>query len=350
MATTFSLRRLEPGDGPAVSELGEQTPDAGAVAFHSSFHEDPYAALLAIRPSTIGVVAEAPDGSGLAGLGLMSFGTCQYEGELRPFAYLYSLSVHPRYRQMGLGTRLAAWRVEQARERSGDGGVIVAGIQSGNLGSQRTAESWSRQRVDRTQVAVAKTRTAAPRAPSGLEARPAEDADLDEIATAQNAFYAAHNLYSPETPDSLAGWRAEAPFGFRIHDNLVVTDRAGNLVAGLSVTEEGRLISSHVVRIPLALRLADVVLRIMPPGGVLRRVLVTAPWFAPGREDAGAFAWESARWLARDRGTTLMLFFDPQGPLAGTIPLPRFAPSQTGSLVIRGPVQMDESRPIYQPI
>ena len=102
--------------------------------------------------------------------------------------------------------------------------------------------------------------------------------------------------------------------------------------------------------VTLALRLADVAHRIKPPGGVVRRVFVTAPWFAPGREDAGAFVWESARWLARDRGTTLMLFFDAQGPLAGTIPLPKVVPRQTGSLVIRGPVPLDESRPIYQPM
>ncbi len=348
LATPFTLRELTPDDGPALSDLGEQTPDTGAVAFHSVFHVDPYAALQAMRPGTIGVVAETPDHQGLVGLGLMAFGELQYEGAIRPYAYLYSLSVHPSYRRMGIATGVAAWRVERAGERFGDDGVIVAGIQGGNVGSQRTAESWARQRVDRSKLIIAKTRSTAPRPAPDLDVRPAEYGDLEAVASAQNAFHAGYNLYPPETARQLADWRAEAPLGFPLHDLYVAQDRQGNLVAGLGITEEGRLLSSQVVRMPMPLRLADVALRIMPPGGAIRRVLVTRAWFAPGGEAAAAYLWESVRWLARDRGTTFMIFLDPMSSLATTIPQSRLIRPGSGSLVIRGPMPMDEAHLIYQ--
>ena len=180
MATLFSLRPLGATDGPAIAELGEQTPDTGAVAFHSRFLHDPIACLLALRPTTVGVVAEAPDGDGIAGFGLMSFGEFQYAGAVRPYAYLYSLSVHPRYRRQGLASQIGSWRVEVARQHFGEDGVIAAAIQSGNIGSLAVAETWSRQRVDRSQAVVAKTRSKPPEPRSGLHVRPAYPADLED--------------------------------------------------------------------------------------------------------------------------------------------------------------------------
>jgi GNAT superfamily N-acetyltransferase len=347
MDTSFSLRDMVATDGPAIAALGEQTPDTGAVAFQSQFHYDPFACLLALRPSTVGVVAEAPDGDGLAGMGLMSFGDFQYQGAVRPFAYLYSLSVHPRYRRIGLASQIGARRVELARERFGEDGVVLAGIQGGNIGSLRVANTWSHQRVDRTQAAIAKMRARPPKPLLSLAVRPAGPADLEEIATKQNAFYASYNMYPPSTARSLAEWRGQVPLGFEIHQHVVASDRQGNLVAGLAMTEEGRLLSTRVVRMPLPLRLADVFLKIMPPGGVVRRLHLDSIWFSPGQEAAVTFLWESVRWLARDRGTTLMTFFDPNGPIARVIPQSRLIPRQVGSLVIRAPVPLDEDRLIY---
>jgi GNAT superfamily N-acetyltransferase len=347
-ATTFTLRQMTPTDGTAIAELGEQTPDTGAVAFKSQFHVDPYACLLALRPGTIGVVAENPGFDGLVGIGLMSFGEFHFEGAIRPYAYLYSLSVHPNHRRQGLASQIGAWRVARARERFGDEGVILAGIQAGNEGSLAVAKTWSGQRIDRTQVAIATVRARAPHHESDLEVRPATAADFEEIASRQNAYYASYNLYPPVTTRSLGEWRSQAPFGFEIHDRFVVADQHGNLVAGLAMTEEGRLMSTRLVRLPPPLRLANAFLKITPPDGVLRRLHVDSIWFRPGHEDAATFLWESVRWLARDRGTTLMTFLDPQAPVARLIPMSRLMPRQIGSLVIRAPQPLDQQRLIYQ--
>ena len=48
--TDIALRRLEPGDGPVVATLFEQTPDAGQITFTTRFKIDAYTALTALHP------------------------------------------------------------------------------------------------------------------------------------------------------------------------------------------------------------------------------------------------------------------------------------------------------------
>lgn len=143
MAGNFTLRRLLPGDGPAMERLERQTPDTGALGFYTEYHHDLYETRMALQPRLMGAVAEAPNYDGLVGMALVTFGECMVEDEQRPYAYLTGLSVHPDFRRRGIATALATWRLEMARSRFGDEGVIFAGIQGGNVGSLRTAEKWS---------------------------------------------------------------------------------------------------------------------------------------------------------------------------------------------------------------
>ena len=177
--------------------------------------------------------------------------------------------------------------------------------------------------------------------------RPAEEPDLEEIATRRNAFHDEYNLYSPESAASISAWRAHAPFGFQFREYHVVVDPRGNLVAGAGLVDEGLLLSAQVVSVATPLRLANVVLRIVPSDGVMRRVVVDGLWFAADRPDAAAFLWEWMRWLAHDRASIVMVFFDARNPLAGIIRMPRWIPSPPGTLVVAGPVPMREDRLIY---
>jgi ribosomal protein S18 acetylase RimI-like enzyme len=345
--TTFTLRPMVHPDGHAIAALGEQTPETGMVSMHSRFERDPYDTLLALRPGTIGVVAETAEHPGLVGLCLMSFAQCWFEGAIRPSAYLYSLSVHPDYRRRGLASRLTAWLVGTARERHGNDVVIYAGTQPGNVASQRTMQSWASQRFDRVVAVVNKPRGKAPRSPSGLVARTAEEHDLEETATRRNHFHEEYNLYPPESAASISAWRAHSPFGFQFREYHVVVDPRGNLLAGAGFVEEGLLLSAQIVSVATPLRLANVVLRMMPRDGVMKRVVVDGLWFADDRPDAAAFLWEWMRWLAHDRASIAMVFFDARNPLAGIIRMPRWIPSPPGTLVVAGPVPMQEDRLIY---
>jgi len=343
----FTLRPMEPADGPAIAALGRQTPETGAVSTHSEFPADPYATLLALRPGTMGVVAEDARQEGLVGMALMSFGDCWYEGEVRPSAYLYSLSVHPAVRRLGLGTRLVTWRVQAARERNGEDGVLFAGIQPGNIGSVRTAEHWSSQRFDRIRAVVAKPRSKPPRPRAGWHLRSVTDSEAPEVADRQNAFYAGCNLYATRDGTSLAEWRAFAPFGETFRDYHVVVDERHGILAGVAATDEGRLLGSRVVGMAGPLRLANIVLRLVPKDGLVRRLTLEGLWFAPGREEAAAWLWESMRWHARDRASIVMTFFDVRSPLDDVIRMPRWMPAAPGTLVVSGPVPMREDRLIY---
>jgi GNAT superfamily N-acetyltransferase len=343
----FTLRAIRPDDGPAIAALGEQTPETGAVSMHSEFRFDPYATLLALRPGTTGVVAEAAGEPGIAGLGLMSFEECLFEDSIRPSAYLYSLSVHPSHRRRGLGKRLATWRIDAARDRMGEDGVVFAGIQAENVGSLRTAESWSRQRFNRMGVVVAKVRSSPPRIPQGLDIRPAEAGDLEQIADRRDAFHRDHNFYQPRSPEALARWLSETALGIQIHGYHVVIDRRGDLVAGCGVIDEGRILAARIVRVAPPLRLANVLLRIIPKDGLMRRSVAEGVWFREDRPEAVTLLWEWLRWLNRDRASIVMTFMDLRSPVRRVIRQPRWMPSSPGTIVVAGPVPMLPDRLIY---
>jgi GNAT superfamily N-acetyltransferase len=345
------LRPWAPDDGAAIQALGGQSPDTGAVAFVGQFEHDAYAVLTALHPACTGVVAEAADHPGIVGMGLVTFGRCQYEGEERPFAYLSSLQVHPGYRRRGVASALAAWRVNLARERfaaAGEAGVVFAGIQSGNTGSIRTAESWSTQRLDgHSRLAVLKVRSSPPGGEAGLRVRPALPEELEGVAAGQNEFHADYNLYPRETAESLRDWSEQRFLGQSIHAYHVAVDRSDNVLAGIGVTFDGSLITSRVLRMPLALRLANRLLRVVPADGTLKRLKADRFWFLPGEHGAARFLLESIRWQLRERGTTVMLFFDPMSSVRRAIPLPRIVPGSTGSVVLAAPAPASPTRPLY---
>jgi GNAT superfamily N-acetyltransferase len=351
MQLDFSLRQVTPDDGAKIAALGEETPDTGAVAFHNVFHYDPYASIMALHHDATGVVVETPHHEGIIGMGMMSTGQCHFEGALCPFAYLFSLSVHPDYRRLGIATQIVLWRVEKARELLGADVVLFAGIQQGNEGSLRNAAKWSAQQIDnRSTAALVKMRSSPPANPSALAVRPAEKNDYEEIVHKQDAFYRDYNLYPPRSAEALYGWHHAAPFGFPLRQYYVVVDQAGNLLGGLSATEEGRVTSGHVVKMAWPLRLLNYVVRLIPADGITKRVQVKDLWFAPERMEAGSYLWESLRWLWRERGTMVMGFFDRQSSLAQVMRSPRYMPPQTGSLVVAGPTPMNEEKCIYMHI
>jgi GNAT superfamily N-acetyltransferase len=298
-----------------------------------------------------GVVAEAEGHDGLIGMGLVDLGECQFEGDLYPCAYLNSLSVHPDFRRRGVATRLAQWRVDIARDyfsQQGKDGIIYAGIQGGNTGSISTAAKWSTQRLDEhNQAGVAKVRSKRPEPVEGLRVRRATPADLEEIAEKQNDFYRDYNFYPPQTAADLHEWLSLTAFGERFRAYCVAVDSQGNIVAGLGVTALGYLMSDHIVRLPTPLKIANLILQIVPRDGVARRLSITRFWFSPGMERAGVFLWESARWLLRKHGTMLMIFFDPRSTLRTAIVLPRLAPRQGGSIVLSAPVAARHESLVY---
>lgn len=348
MVGDFRLRPLLPSDGPAMERLEQQTPDTGAMGFYTEYHHDLYETRMALQPSLAGVVAEVADHEGLAGMALATFGECMVEDEVRPYAYFTGLSVHPDFRRQGIASALAAWRLKAARLRFGEQGIIFAGIQGGNVGSLRTAEKWSTQRMDgRNQVVVGKMRQRPPRPMSDIMVRPVQGEELEQAVDRQNRFYAEFNLYPPKSAEKLVEWLSRQPFGHVLNSYYVAVDSRGNVLAGMGVSREGALITSHLVRVPWMMRMANLFLRLLPPDGVGKRLNGHWLWFLPGNEQAASFLWESVRWLERENATLAMTFVDRQGPLSRVLSVPRFMPSTGGSIVLNTPVRLQEHRPSY---
>lgn len=348
MNNNFSLRPMTPQDVPALDRLAADSPDTGLLTFSGHFEVGAYRDYLAIEKSNVGVVAEAAGNDGLVGTGQIRLGECQFEGTLRPYGYLNSLMVHPDYRRNGIANQIAQWRVEYIHQGLGEAAVILAYIQKSNNGSQRTAQKWYKQFIEKRVIGIsAKMRSKPPSPQPGLAVRPAAPRELDEVADKANAFYREYNLYEPQTGEQLSEWLDLTPFEAPYRYCRVAVDSAGNILAGMVITEACRLFAVRIERMPAFIKLANSLVHLFPPDGVLRLLAAERFWHQPGRVDAAHFLYEMVRWEMRDRGNILQSSVDTRDPLLKVYNLAPWDPKLEFSLAIRGPVPLDERRLLY---
>ena len=137
LSVEFTLRPMEPADGPALDALLTTQATATAVAMSTHYRYDVFASLIAQHPSLYGVVATAPGVDGLVGMATAYIDEVQVEDRLFPCAHLENLKVRDDVRRQGLGRKLAEWRIAEARRRFDVEGVIVAGRRSDERGFAR---------------------------------------------------------------------------------------------------------------------------------------------------------------------------------------------------------------------
>lgn len=334
---------MTPDDSPALAALTEQSPDGGRITFSPRFHIPTYDVYSVRHPNMVGVVAQAANADGLVGAAHISFGECQYEGEVRPYGLLSALIVHPDFRRQGIAYALSQWCVDRALERDPNT-VVLADIQVGNVGSTATARKWATEISGMVTTIPVTMRSTPPDAHHRFTVRDAASADLATIADSLNTFYSDYNFYRPQTAKGLERWLLETPFTTPIQRYLVVTDSANRILAGLGVRDEGRLMSRYVSQVPPVVRLANMFLKIVPPDGVMRSLQVEKFWFAPKQLDAARYLWQTARWELRERGSSLIVSFDPRGPLKQVLQIPLWMPSTAATVALRAPVKMSEAR------
>ena len=341
--TNIILREMEPADGAALAALAASTPDSGRITAHVRFHIDPYRTLMA-GDDLIGVVAETTDTKSVVGLGAVRFGECRYEGDTLPCARLENLMVHPDHRRQGLATRLMQWRLALAEQHFGADGVIIANIQQGNAGSMAVASKWCDGFSRPVIAAPFRTRSTPPTADDCYAVEDAGERDWEEVAAGLNAFYEHFNFCAPESPESLAHWLRVSSFDTPYHHYVIARDMAGNIVAGLGVSERFKERSIVIRRLPLALRLLNVALRIVPADGVMRELNVTRTWFTPGHVEAARCLFEHVRWRWRTQATSVNAIFDPASPLAQAFVTRPWSPTTSTILAVRGPKPLTPDR------
>ncbi|MEO8394653.1 MAG: GNAT family N-acetyltransferase [Chloroflexota bacterium] len=344
MSIAFKLREMTPDDSPAIASLTAESPDGGMISFSQRFHVPLHEAFAARYGNMLGVVAEMAQRPGIVGAARVSFGECQFEGRVLPYALLSALMVHPDYRRQGIATALAQRRIEWAYKRSGGDTILLANIQKGNAPSTANAKKWSNQIAGQVLVAPITMRTNGFRPTNGIRVRDANEDDLAQSADHLNTFYRDYNFYRPHRAETLRDWLQQTPLPTPINHYLVATDSTGRVLAGIGIHEECRLMSLHVEKAPALMNLANRFLKIIPKSGEMRNLEVEKLWFVPGQLEAARQLWQTIRWEWREQGSSLLCSYDPRSPISQIIENPAWMPTTSTSIALRSPVSMSEGR------
>jgi hypothetical protein len=156
--------------------------------------------------------------------------------------------------------------------------------------------------------------------------------------------FTGYNFYQPQTADTLTRWLTTSPFEAPFRRYPVLTDGAGEILAGAGVEEGYRLGTLHVEDMSPSLRALNGLLRLVPPDGVSKGLIVTRVWHAPGQIRAARHLVESICWRWRDRATTAMAQVDRESPLVRAFPLRPWTPAPRLSVVAAGPVALSPER------
>lgn len=345
----ISLRRVAQSDGPAIAELDRSSPDTGLVAFSTEYLVDAYTGFTLLHPDSIAVVAVADGTPGIVGMGAMTVGTCRYEDEERPYAYLFNVMVHPDFRRRGVATAIYQELIGTARSLRGANTVIVAGIQEGNEGSLRAAGTWANHTLAGSGTILDRTRRSAPRNPDSLIVREAAEDEWVQVLEQQERFYSDYNLYPRRTVEWMRAMYgtetgSDRP---RIRRYLVVVDSAGRLHAGAGISSEGSVEPMRVSRMPRMLAIAAWLFGILTRDGLMRRTAVRDLWFAEGGERALRFLWNTIRYLEHRTADMVMVLVDERGSLAKAIPRNPLVPRSGGYVVLSSDRAPSAERLIY---
>ncbi|MCA9918703.1 MAG: GNAT family N-acetyltransferase [Anaerolineales bacterium] len=328
------FRLMEPGDGPKLVILFRENPDDGRIAISPRYQIDPYQAIQIQHPTSCGLIAEIQNK--IIGFALVRFGVCQVDGAERPYAWLNSLMVDSAYRQQGLGKELALRRVALARERVGEHGLILTSVQSQNTASLAIAKKWAGEQIGQLQSILVKTSNKAPAVKEGFQVREVELNELGLVADGLNAFYSDFALYEPQSGESLAAWLRQTVSSEPINKCFVALNAQQEIVAGLMLSQQHRLMAMQVERLPRAIHLLNKLIKMVPPDNILRQMAVSKIWHQPGHQQAAQMLWQTVRWESRSWGSHLTCFYDPQSNIPQILQTPKWLPKASFALLAQG--------------
>lgn len=341
MPDTFILRPMTTADGEAVRHLMEDDPETSGMQITTRFRVDPVTAWKTLKPNMVGAVAT--EGETVLGAATVAFEDVKYNGRVLPSAFLENLKVQQAARGKGVGSALAQWRVDQARNRFAEDGVIVTHTSTDNIASQNTMKKWANQFFSPLTLAIRPILRRKPPDPTGLSVHAAEERDYEEIAARSNRFYEDFQLYSVMSPDWLQSYIDPAP---HVYGYFVVRDASGAQVAGAMTSLRAALMYDEIRRMPRVLKLVnDRLLNIVPSDGMLRSMEVNFLWYE--RLDAGRYLWNTLRWMFRDQVGTVTANFDARSRLHDAFQVnPWHMPKISVVVALHGPEMMDTSKPV----
>jgi len=314
------------------------------------FLVDTYAAMICgTEYRTLGVVVETPGYAGLVGVGTVRFSQVQYNGEVRPLAFLDGLKVHKDFRGQGLGYQIAMWRIQQARQTYGDQCIIATAMLHENLASRAVAMKWCREFFEPDIHALFMPVSSQPPKPlKGITVRELEAQDYAEFSNKQNGFYKDHNLYPRSDPNSIASALDVSVEGKKPYRFFVAVNSHGNLLAGAQTWMRGILKSDTLNDPPAPLRILNDVQHFLPADFVIRDIAVSGLWYETGQIQMARYLWESIRWACKDRGSIVAASFDPRDPAREVLTLePWHQPRPKISIAIHGPTPINRDQLLF---
>jgi predicted N-acetyltransferase YhbS len=302
----FDFRAVTERDAEAITRLAENNPDSGAVSILPRYATNPYDFYSSLCSDTTGIVAETPDGD-VVGMGFISFQNVRIGGEIRPTGFLRGLVVKQGFRRQGLGTRLAAERIDVAKRTHGSDCVLIASIQTSNDPSRAVTTTWADRYVyDRTSWAMTPRET---RPETRYEVRHVRASELPTVVERANSFYSDAELYRPYRSSTLREWLFDSANADSFREYIVALD-GDDIVAGVDV-------ANFYKRRWLSVDGSDELPSSLPESREIRPRRIGNLWFTDGAEDAARAVVETVRTNS-GRANRIWFQADSTGAFAAT--------------------------------
>ena len=343
MNSISDCRPMEAADSPALAELVSASPSAGPASFAYDYRAGVVQIHRAFAEDLHGIVATA--GSSVIGMVLADVRQVQWEGQVCQAAYISNMRVAHSYRRQGVAKEMLSFGSSYFETLLGAGPLVYTAIPSGNV-TLNMAKAYQCQITGAIQGGVVPMLRSARASTPGITVRAAEQDDLAEVADGMNAFYQAHNLWTPATANLLDRFRNTHVAGIRPNE-LYVATRNQRITAGLSVSNRTELIRMKIENLPGYARALGSLLGILPRDGILRALTVRHVWFVDGELEAARQLWQTLRYTLRNQGNCLGIAYDPRDKLADVFQIPFWLPMFPACYAVRGGAALDPDRPIY---
>jgi predicted N-acetyltransferase YhbS len=339
--TTYRL--VTPKDSQVLEELISLTADSGSIGFTDDYQADLLTVHRGLAEEFHAAVAEQDEK--LVGMVFGEVRWVQYAGQVVPGVYISHLRVHPDHREMGIARGLAGWALEYITDLLRSDTVLYGAIMAGNA-SLKLADQYGFRATRQIQGGIVPMRSRPPASIPDLEVRPANRNELSAVVEGMNAFYRAHDLWSPVSVDTLEEFLGREVAGIK-PNQLYVAVRGGEVVAGLSLSDRTKLVRMRLDRAPWYVRSLGGWLGLLPPSGILDALTVRRVWFSEGQLEAGRYLWQMLRYELREETNSLGIAYDLRDRLANLFQIPFWLPMFKARYLVRASKPLEPERLMY---